>query len=270
MSSSVQRVSRLHPGWLFAVLDLVGLVMAIWLSALDPHDKIPVPPLGIVLAALLAVVAAAWALTDRDGIADVHYAGTIVGFVFGVVYQVYSQTTDTLIPVAVWSAVMLAMVVQTHRLKTVHPGLILAGLDIVGLLIASYLSYVELGGGTPSCGVLHGCETVATSPYARIGGIPVAVFGVCLSLVLLSLAVAWIKTGNPTLLDLHYGLSLVGVIFEVYFIAVQAFILHAVCIWCASYGLSLIARFVVALVIWVREGRFQALFGRREAEGAED
>jgi uncharacterized membrane protein len=156
--------------------------------------------------------------------------------------------------------------VRTHQLKRIHPGLILASLDVVGLLIASYLSYVELGGGVPSCGVLHGCETVALSKYAKIGGIPVAVFGVFLSLILLSMAIAWLRSDNPKLLDLHYGLSLVGVIFEIYFIAVQAFILHAVCIWCASYGLSLIARFFVALVIWVRAGRFQANFGRRAVE----
>jgi uncharacterized membrane protein len=266
MTASAQRATRLHPGWIFAGLDLAALVMAGWLFAVDPADKIPVPQLGIVLAVLLVVVAAAWAVTGRDVVGDVHYAGALVGAVFGVVYQVYTQTADTIIPILVWFAVMAAIVVQTHRLKTIHPGLILAALDVVGLLIASYLSFVELGGGTPSCGVLHGCETVAQSPYARIGGIPVAVFGVCLSLVLLTLALAWIRTNNPTLLDLHYGLSLIGVIFEIYFISVQAFILHQVCIWCASYGLSLIARFLVALVIWVRAGRFQAHFGRHDIE----
>lgn len=239
--------------------------MAVWLFALDSQDKIPVPQLGIVLGVVLLALAAAWALTDRLALADAHYAGALAGIVFGIVFQVYSQTTDTLIPVIIWSAAMLVVLVQTHRLKTIHPGLILASLDIVGLLIASYLATVELGGGVPSCGVLHGCETVALSKYAKIGPIPVAVFGVFLSLILLSLAIAWIRTNNPSLLDLHYGLSLVGVIFEIYFMAVQAFILHAVCIWCASYGLSLIARFFVALVIWVRAGRFQAHFGRGAA-----
>ncbi len=268
MTATAQRASRLHPGWIFAVVDLLALVMAGWLLAVDPQDKIPVPQVGVALAVLLVLVAAAWALTDRDAVADVHYAGALVGFVFGIVYQAYSQTTDTIAPVVVWCALLLAVVVRTHQLKRIHPGLILAALDVVGLLIASYLSYVELGGGVPSCGQLHGCETVALSQYARIGGIPVAVFGVGLSLVLLSLAIAWIRTDNPNLLDLHYGLSLIGVIFEVYFISVQMFILHAVCIWCASYGLSLIARFFVALVIWVRAGRFQAHFGRREVDGA--
>ena len=266
MTATMQRARRLHPGWVFAGHDLVALAMAGWLLAVDPSDKIPVPQIGIVLAVLLIGGAAAWAVTDRDLLGDLHYMGALVGAVFGVVYQAYSQTSDTLIPIAVWLVLMISIIVRTHRLKTIHPGLILASLDVVGLLIASYLSYVELGGGEVSCGVLHGCEVVQHSKYAFIGPIPVAVFGVFLSLILLSLAVAWTRTDNPTLLDMHYGLSLVGVIFEVFFIAVQALILHQVCIWCASYGLSLIARFFVALAIWLRAGRFQALFGSHDAE----
>ena len=146
------------------------------------------------------------------------------------------------------------------RLRTIHPGWILVVLDLAGLLIAGYLSVVELGGGVPSCGPLHGCETVATSEYARIGGIPVAVFGVALSLILLTLAFAWIRTDNPLLLDVHCGLSLIGVIFEVYFLSLQVFVIRAVCVWCTLYGLTLIARFVVALVIWIRQGRLAARF----------
>jgi uncharacterized membrane protein len=134
----------------------------------------------------------------------------------------------------------------------VHPGLILAVLDVVGLAIASYLSFVELQGGVPVCGPLHGCEEVARSSYSRINGIPVAVFGVGLSLLLLSLAVAWWRTNLYALLLAHYGLSLAGVLFEVYFLYIQIAVIGAVCVWCTSYGLSLILRFVVALVVWVR------------------
>ena len=65
------------------------------------------------------------------------------------------------------------------------------------------------------------------SEYARIGGIPVAVFGVMLSLILLTLALWWIRTDNPRLLDVHYGLSLIGVIFEVYFLSLQIFVIQA-------------------------------------------
>ena len=141
----------------------------------------------------------------------------------------------------------------------IHPGLILAALDVVGLAIALYLSVVELGGGVPACGPIHGCEEVARSQYSRIAGVPVAVFGVALSLVLLTLAVAWWRTDLYALLLAHYGLSLAGVLFEAYFLTLQVFVIGAVCIWCTSYGLSLMLRFVVALVVWLRnrpvEGR---------------
>jgi uncharacterized membrane protein len=141
------------------------------------------------------------------------------------------------------------------RLRRIHPGWILVALDVFGLAIAAYLSVVELGGGVPVCGPLHGCETVAQSEYAWIGPFPVAVYGMGLSLLLLVLALAWIRTDRPALLDLHYGLSLVGVIFEVYFLSVQLFVIRAVCIWCTLYGLSLVARFFVAMAIWLRRGR---------------
>ena len=134
----------------------------------------------------------------------------------------------------------------------VHPGLILAALDIVGLAIALYLSVVELQGGVPVCGPIHGCEEVARSEYSRIAGIPVAVFGVGLSLLLLTLAITWWRTDLYGLLLAHYGLSLAGVIFEVYFLYLQVFVIGAVCIWCTSYGLSLIARFGIALIVWLR------------------
>ena len=137
----------------------------------------------------------------------------------------------------------------------IHPGLILAILDVIGLAIASYLSVVEVGGGVPVCGPLKGCETVAQSEYSRIGGIPVAVYGVVLSLTLLTLALAWWKSNARGLLLLHYGLSLGGVIFEIYFMYIQLVVIRAVCVWCTSYGLSLILRFVVALVVWLRQTR---------------
>ena len=266
MSSAASRVSRLHPGWIFAALDLVGAGMAALLTATSQPGWLPLPQLAMALAVLLAVLAAGWAVTDRDLLADLHYVFAIVGIAFGLIYLWSTETLGPVPLVLVWGVALLASVVRSHQVKVIHPGQILAGLDVVGLLIASYLSSVELAGGVPVCGVATGCETVATSKYAWVGPFPVAVYGIVLSLVLLSLAVAWIRTNNPTLLDLHYGLSLIGVIFELYFVAVQLLILKTLCIWCASYGLSLIARFFVALAIWLRAGRFQALFGRHDAE----
>lgn len=142
------------------------------------------------------------------------------------------------------------------RLRSTHPGIVLAVLDLVGLAIASYLSVIELQGELPYCGPLKGCEEVALSEYSRIGGVPVAVFGVILSITLFVLAVAWWRTNRPALLAAHYGLSLVGVLFEVYFTYLELFVIGAICVWCASYGVSLVARFGVALWVWLRRDRY--------------
>ena len=138
----------------------------------------------------------------------------------------------------------------TQRIRHIHPGLVLAGLDFIGLCIASYFAVVELGGGTPVCGPLHGCETVASSEYSRINGIPVAVFGVMLSLFLMSAALAWWKTGAVWLLALHYVGSLVGVLFETYFTYLELFVIDAICIWCLTYFITLLIRFALSAYVW--------------------
>ena len=148
---------------------------------------------------------------------------------------------------------VLSQRVPARPLLGIHPGLILAALDVTGLLIATYLAVVEVGGGLPECGPLKGCAQVAASEYSRIGGVPVAVYGVVLSLVLLTTAIAWWRTNLYGLLLAHYGLSLAGVLFEAYFIYVQVFVIGAVCVWCTTYGLSLVLRFVIAFAIWIRQ-----------------
>ncbi|MFH0751762.1 MAG: vitamin K epoxide reductase family protein [Chloroflexota bacterium] len=150
------------------------------------------------------------------------------------------------------AAAAFAVAIFAIRSRHIHPGLILAALDAFGLVVASYLSVVELQGGVPVCGPVTGCEEVAKSEYAWIGGIPVAVFGVGLSIILLVAALGWWRTGDRRLLAVHYGLSLVGVTFEGYFTFVQVVVIEAVCIWCAMYGVSLILRFVIALIVWLR------------------
>jgi uncharacterized membrane protein len=153
------------------------------------------------------------------------------------------------------SGSMLMRRVPARPLLGMHPAIILAVLDTIGLLVAGYLTVVELGGGVPVCGPIKGCEEVALSEYARFAGIPVAVFGVVLSVALLVLALAWWRTNIYGLLLAHYALSLVGVIFDGYFLYLQVFVIEAVCIWCVTYEISLLLRFLIAFLVWYRQPR---------------
>ncbi|MEP7379745.1 MAG: vitamin K epoxide reductase family protein [Chloroflexota bacterium] len=148
---------------------------------------------------------------------------------------------------------MITKRVAARPLLGIHPALILGVLDVIGLIVASYLSVVELSGNVPSCGIITGCEEVAKSQYNNFLGVPVAVFGVLLSVVLLSLALAWWKTNIYGLLLGHYALSLVGVFFDGWFLYLQVFVIQAVCIWCVTYEISLLLRFLVALLVYLRQ-----------------
>src|SRR3989442_10685431 len=95
-------------------------------------------------------------------------------------------------------------------------GFAMAGFAVAGLAIATYLAATKLSGGIPVCGPLGGCETINTSPYSELFGIPVALFGVMFSLVILGSSLRWWLAGDFRALRLAYGPGVVGIVFVVY------------------------------------------------------
>jgi uncharacterized membrane protein len=125
-------------------------------------------------------------------------------------------------------------------------GLLATVLAVLGLLIAGYLAWTRLTGGLPVCGPLHGCETVALSSYSQIAGIPVAILGVGFSLVLVVLALAWWQRSDRRALLGLYGLGLLGLLFVAYLTYLELFVIGAVCVWCASYAVTVVAGWIIA------------------------
>jgi uncharacterized membrane protein len=130
-----------------------------------------------------------------------------------------------------------------------------AGLALAGLAIATYLALTRLSGGLPVCGPLHGCETVALSSYSEIFGIPVAVFGVVFSIVLVAFALAWWRGGDRRALLGLYGLGLLGVLFVGYLTYLELFVIGAVCVWCAGYALTVLAGWILVALALRRSER---------------
>jgi uncharacterized membrane protein len=133
-------------------------------------------------------------------------------------------------------------------------GLAATALALVGLAIAAYLAVTRLSGGLPVCGPLHGCETVALSSYSEILGIPVAVFGLVFSIVLVGLSLAWWRRGDRRALLGLYGLGLLGVLFVAYLTYLELFVIGAVCVWCAGYAVTVVAGWIIAAVAIRRSG----------------
>src|ERR1700692_4808241 len=116
--------------------------------------------------------------------------------------------------------------------------LALAVLAAAGAAISIYLTWTKIAGVAPICGPSGGCETVENSTYSSIAGIPVALFGLGYSAVVLVVWLAWWRTDRTALLLIPYVLGLIGTIVEAYLVFLELFVIHAVCLWCAAYGVT--------------------------------
>ena len=103
-------------------------------------------------------------------------------------------------------------------------------LCITGIGVAGYLTYVHYAGLHPVCGTSHGCETVQTSSYAYLAGIPVALLG----LITYALIMAAAQTRTASGFLASYLLTLIGAGFSLYLTYRELFTIHALCSWCVS------------------------------------
>jgi len=129
--------------------------------------------------------------------------------------------------------------------------MLIAALAMIGLFVALYLTLYKMGIiGSLTCSI-GSCETVNSSRWSRLLGVPVAGWGVFFYLDVLiitligiqplfaqSKAVAW-------LLALWAGF---GVLFSSWLTYLELFRIHAICIWCVTSASIVLAIFVLSLL----------------------
>jgi len=132
--------------------------------------------------------------------------------------------------------------------------MVAATLGLVGFLLSLYLWLWKLGAlGPLACGD-GGCETVQLSPYAYLGGVPVALLGVVGYLAILVVALAGLQPRFaaarwPT--DLLLALAAAGAAFSAYLTYLEAAVIHAWCRWCLASAAIIVATFGAAIAGWV-------------------
>lgn len=127
---------------------------------------------------------------------------------------------------------------------------VIALLAVVGFFVALYLWLHNIGViGELKCGS-GSCETVQSSVYARIAGVPVAFFGVIGYAAIFAVAYAGLQSGwaarrGPTLL--LATLAAGGVVFTGYLTYLELFVIHAICRWCVTSAVIIAVICVAAL-----------------------
>lgn len=104
-----------------------------------------------------------------------------------------------------------------------------AVLALAGAGIAAYLTYAKYADATIVCST-GGCETVQSSEYADLLGVPVAVLGLIGYLAILATAFSAGETARVA----GAALALGGLAFSIYLVVVQVFAVEAYCVWCLA------------------------------------
>jgi uncharacterized membrane protein len=104
-------------------------------------------------------------------------------------------------------------------------------LAVVGLGIASYLTYVHYAGIKPACTAGESCTKVQTSVYSKLAGVPVALIGLLGYIAILS-SLLLPEGENARLATMAF--TLIGFGFSAYLTYRELFSIHAICEWCAS------------------------------------
>jgi uncharacterized membrane protein len=126
--------------------------------------------------------------------------------------------------------------------RTLHRTLIV--LALVGVGIASYLTYVHYKGLSPICAIDHGCEKVQSSRYAKVGGVPVPLIGLVGYLAILA---SLFVRGELARLATA-GMAIGGFAFSVYLTSLELFEIHAICQWCVGSAIVMTAIAILSTI----------------------
>lgn len=120
---------------------------------------------------------------------------------------------------------------------------------LIGLGIAAYLTYVHYAKLKPLCLSSGACETVQSSRYSKLAGIPVPVLGLAGYIsILVSLAIRG-DLGRVA----SCGFALIGFGFSAYLTYRELFTIHAICQWCVGSAIAMTILAVLTVTRLLRE-----------------
>ena len=128
-------------------------------------------------------------------------------------------------------------------------------LTVIGLLVSIYMTIYKVTNNASMCIGSSGCSEVNSSRYSEVNGIPVAVLGVIGYAAILALLFLEQRPGifqqNGTLM--FFGISLMGFLFTLYLIYVEAALIGAYCPFCLTSQAVMTIIFIISVVRLIRQ-----------------
>ena len=124
----------------------------------------------------------------------------------------------------------------------------LLGVGLLGFIDATYLTIKHYTKGEVACSITQGCDIVTSSIYSEVFGIPVALFGSLFYLTMVIAMIAYIDRGHEKILRLASWFTIAGLLASIYFVSLQAFVLHAWCQYCIGSAITSTTLFVLGMI----------------------
>lgn len=119
---------------------------------------------------------------------------------------------------------------------------LLGAVSVAGIALSLYLTWTYAIGSSPAClGGSGGCETVQSSPYSRLLGIPVAALG------LGGYAALLVSAALRGVVGILSGLflALLGALYSGYLTWLEVFVIEALCQWCLASAALMVAALIL-------------------------
>jgi uncharacterized membrane protein len=123
-------------------------------------------------------------------------------------------------------------------------------LACIGLVDSLYLTWVKVTNRYALCGPIGDCESVNSSRYSEIGGVPIALLGAVAYLIIIVLLVLetrggiWMEYSPYVVL----GITIAGSLYSVYLTYLEIAVIHAICPYCVVSAVVIIILFILSLV----------------------
>jgi uncharacterized membrane protein len=123
--------------------------------------------------------------------------------------------------------------------------------SFLGFVDAAYLTIIHYQQGIPPC-LVEGCETVLTSSYATVAGIPIALLGALYYMAIFFLAFSLLQKFSRNVLITLVILVSIGFAVSLVLLGIQLFVLDAICQYCIVSIVTTTISFILGLVIFRR------------------
>ena len=124
----------------------------------------------------------------------------------------------------------------------------IGALCLIGIGIGGYLTFVHYADLRVLCVSGGGCETVQSSRYAQLAGVPVAALGLAGYIAILLSVATRRDIGRLA----GFGLALVGCLFSAYLTYREIFTIKAICQWCLASALLMTLLAILTTIRVVR------------------